>query len=251
MNTKRQTIWLVSMLSLMVVLSAYYLFTEDTSAPAKQTVDNVRTEQTLKGDATEVGQLPEIIVTEVSTGHGADPSATDKDGAASTQDNGSQNNATGTPATNGSGTEADGKNTGTDTSAAAKEDKEKEMLDKIEAEGVMKRSTIEELQMQRAEKYQQEMEKLMGDLNSTSSEKTAAVHDEMGKLEDHETKLAALETELQKQYHSAVITQDNDKYQVLVQSNKLEAKDAVEIVDKVMKDLNVTQDKIVVEYVSE
>lgn len=29
MNTKRQTIWLVSMLSLMVVLSAYYLFTED------------------------------------------------------------------------------------------------------------------------------------------------------------------------------------------------------------------------------
>ncbi len=29
MNTKRQTIWLVSMLSIMVVLSAYYLFTED------------------------------------------------------------------------------------------------------------------------------------------------------------------------------------------------------------------------------
>lgn len=29
MNTKRQTIWLVSMLSLMVVLSAYYLFTQD------------------------------------------------------------------------------------------------------------------------------------------------------------------------------------------------------------------------------
>jgi stage III sporulation protein AH len=29
MNTKRQTVWLVSMLSLMVVLSAYYLFTDD------------------------------------------------------------------------------------------------------------------------------------------------------------------------------------------------------------------------------
>lgn len=29
MNTKRQTIWLVSMLSIMVVLSAYYLFTYD------------------------------------------------------------------------------------------------------------------------------------------------------------------------------------------------------------------------------
>jgi stage III sporulation protein AH len=31
MNSKRQTIWLVSMLSLMVVLSAYYLFTQDAS----------------------------------------------------------------------------------------------------------------------------------------------------------------------------------------------------------------------------
>lgn len=29
MNTKRQTVWLVSMLSIMVVLSAYYLFTND------------------------------------------------------------------------------------------------------------------------------------------------------------------------------------------------------------------------------
>lgn len=29
MNTRRQTVWLVSMLGLMVVLSAYYLFTED------------------------------------------------------------------------------------------------------------------------------------------------------------------------------------------------------------------------------
>lgn len=31
MNTKRQTIWLITMLSLMVVLSAYYLFTNDMS----------------------------------------------------------------------------------------------------------------------------------------------------------------------------------------------------------------------------
>lgn len=35
MNTKRQTIWLVSMLSLMVVLSAYYLFTEEIGGKGK------------------------------------------------------------------------------------------------------------------------------------------------------------------------------------------------------------------------
>lgn len=33
MNSKRQTIWLVSMLSLMVVLSAYYLFTDRVEEP--------------------------------------------------------------------------------------------------------------------------------------------------------------------------------------------------------------------------
>jgi len=40
MNNRRQTIWLVSMLSLMVILSAYYLFTEDTK-PAKDAASDV------------------------------------------------------------------------------------------------------------------------------------------------------------------------------------------------------------------
>ncbi|MFD1955858.1 SpoIIIAH-like family protein [Paenibacillus thailandensis] len=44
MNTKRQTIWLVSMLSLMVVLSAYYLFTQDKDASNVLT-DGTQTEQ--------------------------------------------------------------------------------------------------------------------------------------------------------------------------------------------------------------
>ncbi|GAB2692965.1 SpoIIIAH-like family protein [Paenibacillus thermoaerophilus] len=41
MNAKRQTVWLVSMLSLMVVLSAYYLFTEDMSESAPAETVNV------------------------------------------------------------------------------------------------------------------------------------------------------------------------------------------------------------------
>ncbi|WP_424766167.1 SpoIIIAH-like family protein [Paenibacillus sp. sgz302251] len=44
MNTKRQTVWLVSMLSLMVVLSAYYLFTQDVDSPNVLT-DGSQTEQ--------------------------------------------------------------------------------------------------------------------------------------------------------------------------------------------------------------
>ncbi len=51
MNAKRQTIWLVSMLSLMVILSAYYLFTEDvnsidlTSSKSQQDDIKVMTQQ--------------------------------------------------------------------------------------------------------------------------------------------------------------------------------------------------------------
>jgi len=59
MNTKRQTIWLISMLSLMVVLSAYYLFTQDIGGKDKVTdatnLQNVAEVTTPKGeDATAV-----------------------------------------------------------------------------------------------------------------------------------------------------------------------------------------------------
>jgi len=45
MNTKRQTIWLITMLSLMVVLSAYYLFTNDIDDTADMAADAGWTEQ--------------------------------------------------------------------------------------------------------------------------------------------------------------------------------------------------------------
>ena len=58
MNTKRQTIWLVSMLSLMVLLSAYYLFTQDTNDNNALTENN-----NPKGNVTEVaGQEGNTIV---------------------------------------------------------------------------------------------------------------------------------------------------------------------------------------------
>lgn len=58
MNTKRQTIWLVSMLSLMVVLSAYYLFTQDIN-DNKSLTDNGN----LKGEVTEAtGENGKTIV---------------------------------------------------------------------------------------------------------------------------------------------------------------------------------------------
>lgn len=52
MNTKRQTIWLVSMLSLMVVLSAYYLFTEEIGGKDKVSeISNLQNVVEMSGDS--------------------------------------------------------------------------------------------------------------------------------------------------------------------------------------------------------
>lgn len=65
MNTKRQTIWLVSMLSLMVVLSAYYLFTQDTNSPDMLS-DGTQTQQ--KAGATEAtAGNDQIVVDQVDS----------------------------------------------------------------------------------------------------------------------------------------------------------------------------------------
>ncbi|WP_270170461.1 SpoIIIAH-like family protein [Paenibacillus sp. SYP-B4298] len=62
MNSKRQTVWLVSMLSLMVILSAYYLFTEDGSSksPAGQA-------QTAGLDSSS-GDTQQVVVNETELG---------------------------------------------------------------------------------------------------------------------------------------------------------------------------------------
>ncbi|MBJ8193034.1 SpoIIIAH-like family protein, partial [Bacillus cereus] len=71
-------------------------------------------------------------------------------------------------------------------------------------------------------------------------------------LEDKQAKITGIEEELQQQFANAVVREeDADKYKVVVLSEKLDAKQAVTIVDKVMKELNVTQDKISVQYVTQ
>ncbi|GAC43034.1 SpoIIIAH-like family protein [Paenibacillus popilliae] len=237
MNTKRQTIWLVSMLSLMVVLSAYYLFTEDTP-----TAPEMAGEQQLKGDMTEAPPLPQVEVTKVSIGEDAQARAAENGTAAPEQG--------ADPAVN-----VEGGQPGEDAAApeATPEDKEQAMLDQVVAEGVMKRSTIEQKQMERNEQYQQKLEKLMGMINDdkTTGNRLAQAYEDMYQLEEREVKISNLETELQKDYNSAVITQEDDQFTVVVQSNKMEVSEAVDIISKMMKELNITQDKVSVQYVSE
>lgn len=93
MNNKRQTVWLVSMLSLMVVLSAYYLFTED-SSPANPPVADSEQVSKVKQDAAQEAttkaeeQLNELKVNEVVTNgevtDGASANSTKSDTASTT-----------------------------------------------------------------------------------------------------------------------------------------------------------------------
>lgn len=75
MNTRRQTIWLVSMLSLMVILSAYYLFTQDIGGKDKVS------DATHMENSAEVSSMGEngAVVADNTTAEGKDYSISDAD----------------------------------------------------------------------------------------------------------------------------------------------------------------------------
>ncbi|MNN64341.1 SpoIIIAH-like protein [compost metagenome] len=80
----------------------------------------------------------------------------------------------------------------------------------------------------------------------------AVAQEQLSKLEEKESKINDIETKLQQKYGEAIVKEETgDSYTVVVLSDKLDVKQAVGIVDLVMKELSVTQDKIRVQYVSE
>ncbi|MNM97470.1 SpoIIIAH-like protein [compost metagenome] len=56
---------------------------------------------------------------------------------------------------------------------------------------------------------------------------------------------------MKQQYANAVVQEADDKYKVVVVSEKMEAKEAVSIMDLVIKELGVSQDKVSVQYVTQ
>ncbi|MCR8843167.1 SpoIIIAH-like family protein [Paenibacillus sp. SC116] len=254
MNTKRQTIWLVSMLSLMVVLSAYYLFTEEPAKP--DPAAGIAAVNKAAGEAgTAVEQLPKVEVTQVSgtevqpTTEGKTETGGKTDGAATTTETKEPVDASTTKpegqAPSNESAAKDSKQTLTDG--------EKAILDQVAAEGVMSRSTIEQKAMERSEQYQQQLENILTKLNGSkvSSEEMTKLYDDMTRLDEKEVKITALEAELQKDYPNVVISEENNNVKVIVQAEKLEARQAVDIIDKIINELQVTQDKVSVQYVTE
>ncbi|AIQ59772.1 SpoIIIAH-like family protein [Paenibacillus borealis] len=298
MKGKRQTIWLVSMLSLMVVLSAYYLFTEDTGASIpKETAGSIQVD-TVKdgtggGTATtldsglvinevstdgsvvaDAGTLTDdsntAAVTEDSSKAAADEAAaaavTD-DSTAAVADNGSAD--TGDAAKDTAAADTAGK---TDKAATAAADQGKDtkdtvaasdktpakddaaILDEVASQSVSASSLFTNYLYEREQqnlKDHNDLLALINDMDKTPAE-NAVAQEQLSKLEEKESKITGIEEQLQQKYGEAIVKEEaGDAYTIVVLSDKLDVKQAVGIVDLVMKELSVSQDKIKVQYVSE
>ncbi|MCJ8011189.1 SpoIIIAH-like family protein [Paenibacillus sp. KQZ6P-2] len=274
MNSKRQTIWLVSMLSLMVVLSAYYLFTEDSGSSKNQVADSQQVGTTDKTSAKETASGTTktengVEVTEVITdgkvndaaGKDANKAATDtakntgKDAAKENQDKTAAQTDT-KDQTSTDKTASTGKTAGTSdgktTAKAGKSDDE--VLKEVASQKSTSASQIESYLFQRTQdnlKKQNELVAVMNDMSKDPAD-TAKASEDLQALETKENKIQGIEEELEQKYSfaNALVKQENDKYQVLVLSDKPDVKQAVSIVELVMKELNVTQDKVSVQYMA-
>ncbi|KOS02854.1 SpoIIIAH-like family protein [Paenibacillus polymyxa] len=274
MNNKRQTVWLVSMLSLMVVLSAYYLFTED-SSPANPPVADSEQVSKVKQDAAQEAttkaeeQLNELKVNEVVTNgevtDGASATSTKSD-TASTTDPATENSkgdkdTAATPTTEPATSDQNTTATKTDATAqsgdkaASTAKTDQQVLDQVATDQAAQptaAAVIDNYLLERDVENQKKNDELTTAMNDSTPKKAAEAQKELHVLEDKQAKITGIEEELQQQFANAVVREeDADKYKVVVLSEKLDAKQAVTIVDKVMKELNVTQDKISVQYVTQ
>ncbi|QAY66249.1 SpoIIIAH-like family protein [Paenibacillus protaetiae] len=237
MNTKRQTVWLVSMLSLMVVLSAYYLFTQDKSSPNVLT-DGTQSEQ--QAGTTEVnGKAGDNGIIVSDAGDAA------KSGKG---DAGKSGNADGTAANAGdagkAGSSAD-KASSDEPSAA-----DQQVIDNLT--GVPSTAVFAQIQEQNQERYDDQVDSLMKQIASTSdstAEQASQAATDLQQLEERYEKLNGLQADLQKKFDNVAIDEQNNRFKVVVQTEKLEKSEAVSIIDQVVKTLDVPADLVSVQYV--
>ncbi|OMC73253.1 hypothetical protein BK121_10250 [Paenibacillus odorifer] len=304
MNGKRQTIWLVSMLSLMVVLSAYYLFTEDSGASIPKDTAGTMQVDSLKDTAG--AALPTVgdkgvVVNEVvsqgdvvadegvvdsttgaattddsATGAKTDDSAataktddstttakTDESTTTAAKDDSSKAAAnssdsekatTDTAAKDAAKTDTSAKDTAANTTTKTPAKNDKEILDEVASQSVSASSMFTNYLYEREQKNlknQQDLLALINDMDKTPAD-NAVAQEQLLNLEEKESKITGIEEQLQQKYGEAIVKEEaGDSYKVVVLSDKLDVKQAVSIVDLVMKELSVSQDKISVQYVSE
>ncbi|WP_166239155.1 SpoIIIAH-like family protein [Paenibacillus turpanensis] len=217
MNSKRQTVWLVSMLSLMVVLSAYYLFTDDVNELQAGT-ETTKTQE-IKYDATAVTGQDKVKTNAPDNTAKTDAAPADKETSAA---------------------EAAGEQGKTD----------EELLQQVSAQAMSAEEYFIDANLRRDEELTKMSEKLMTIINDSkqNNEAVTKAYEDMYKLEEQHVKMISLEDQLATQFGNAVVVQDGSKYKVVVMADKLQRSEAVSIIDMTMKELGIGADRVSVEF---
>jgi stage III sporulation protein AH len=228
MNNKRQTIWLVSMLSLMVILSAYYLFTEDV-APTDNASNIQQTDLVDAGENVSTTKNDGITVTEIDQITDS-LTSTNTDGALGEAGSGK------TPLTD----KEDGTGISPEDEAVIKE-----------MANLKGSQLLDQTQMQRNDSVSKKAEDLRAVISNTkvSQEEASKAVEELSRLEDTDERITSLQEKLLQDFDNAVVSEENTNFKVIVLSDKLEKKQAVSIIDLATKELNVTPDRVTVQYV--
>ncbi|MDD9267516.1 SpoIIIAH-like family protein [Paenibacillus sp. GCM10023248] len=255
MNAKRQTIWLVSMLSLMVVLSAYYLFTEDVNKLDLASTATTKTAQEVKIDMSQVDPVSGAK-TDVKATTGTDAKVDNK--AVTPQDSTKTDVKTDAKTDAKTNVKTDVKtdaktntSTSTSTSTSAKTDDQvlKQMEEQAKTTSASDFFTNEQMkQSEYFSKASTELMEIIVDAKKTPEAVAKATND-LAKLTDVQEKVENLQDVLMKDFPQAIINQDGNKWKVTVQSDKLEKSQGVTIVDMVVKELGAAPENIMIKYV--
>jgi len=224
MNNKRQTIWLVSMLSLMVILSAYYLFTED--APSTKDASGAKTQLTDdagkvladEGDGIQITQVDSMAddLTGTETGSAPDGVADPKESAEG--------------ATAGDGEAPD----------------DKQVIANAAGNEILEQAAYD--QAVKISKLSEELSAKVGDTKSSQEDAMAAA-EALDRLQDMDARITSLQEKLLQEFDNAVVTEEQDSFKVIVLSDKLEKKQALGILDMATKELEVGPGQVSVQYV--
>ncbi len=219
MNTRRQTIWLVSMLSLMVILSAYYLFTDNVGEVdiASEHEDQHTTilDAVEVTEHSELSELDELLAL-----------------AAKDQQVGDQTVASG-------------------GESAVISGGDQRIIDKVKAGAQTGEEVLAAIDMQRTEALKKETERLMEIAldPKKSVEEVASAENQLQQIEENQARVSDLEDQLMREYENVIITEDKGLWNVIVQTDKMQRSEVVTIIDMVNEELQVSPSRISVEYV--
>jgi len=115
------------------------------------------------------------------------------------------------------------------------------------------RAYFDNIELQRRTKVSEEEERLnniIADTTNNTQDQAAAAIEDLHRLDATEERISSLEEKLLATYENAVVEQDNDNFKVVVQADKLNKAQAVSIVETATKELQVTPDRVTVQYIA-